>query len=838
MRPEFITPQSEATATARVEPARVEPVPAGRRATAHVEPAHVGGPTAEADHAALEIRAALDGLSAVLARAAAAFVRLRAWHIFGFARLDDHARERFGRSGRWVRDLAALGEGLAASPPLASALTGADGGRPLSRVAAILVARAIVAAPSPQAPIANAESEAPGSTEETAPAAADTRRAAGAEQTAPIDEEWIAAARVLSVRDLRVAIRTERTTARTAATAAATAAAAAATAAATDDDDPDADRCLVRLPVPLPILVAFDEALDLHRAVEGRSTSVTAFVEALVGEAQSGGSDISPGYMAPLVRGVPESRIEAALRRATDGWASLPEPFAPASAASAAGPVPSAAEPVPSAAESAAVAEASAGLERFAALEAVAGRGDAVELDQQVRSLIALENELEARLGQLLAAMAERRDWPRLRFAGLGHYAEERLGMSRSRAGERARLARALRPLPAVAAACSSGRISMEAAALIHRMLGDEPVGAAVEAAWVDHASAATLKRMRDEARAAGRYRARAWPSCSPPNRTGSEDAGTSTADSESRLPLQDEQWFASLRRAPGTAIRRIFEFGFRAAGLSNACTPAPEVFHADRDAAATKGFQALIHEPDVFLRLRLPADLAADFLAAIEAARDAAEARASSVPWDEPWPGADEPWPGEAAGAGSAGARAACAEPPSAWVARIAFVRGRRAPLWVGLLALLEDFALTWDNDAAAPERRDDSVFVRDGWRCAAPGCSSRRNLEVHHVVYRSRGGCDDGWNLVTLCRFHHQRGEHGGLLSVRGRAPTDLTWRLGRSDVATFYRAEIARSTGPRFAPSTGPRLASPTRPGGAVRYDSLAMDMLPDEGRGSPE
>lgn len=126
-------------------------------------------------------------------------------------------------------------------------------------------------------------------------------------------------------------------------------------------------------------------------------------------------------------------------------------------------------------------------------------------------------------------------------------------------------------------------------------------------------------------------------------------------------------------------------------------------------------------------------------------------------------------------------------------WAARVAFVRGRRVPTWVGLLALLEDFAATWDTDAAGPEHRDDGTFIRDGWRCAAPGCSSRRNLEVHHVVYRSRGGPDDGWNLVTLCRFHHLRGEHGDLMQVRGRAPDGLTWHLGRADVAVQYRADV---------------------------------------------
>jgi hypothetical protein len=755
-----------------------------------------------ADLAALAVRAGLDRLSGALARAAAAFAGMRAWTVFGFARLDDLARERFGRSGRWLRELAVLGDALAACPALAAALTGSDGGRPLGRVAAILIARAI------------------------------------ATETSLSSEEWIAAGRALSVRDLRAAIRRERASAATGTASAPGPAddaagaldapdaescgpgvaddAAGATGVA-DDDDPDADRILLRLPVPLPILAAFDEALDLHRAIEGRSTSVTSFVEALVGEAQSGRPDPSPGFMAPLVRGVPEARIEAALRRATGGWAALPAPFAALDVGGGEGRTDpagdegsihndAAAPPRRGDADAGAtaVAEASASLGRFAALEVVAGRGDAVELDRQIRSLIHLENEMETRLGHLLAAMAERRDWMRLRFAGLGHYAEERLGMSRSRAGERARLARALRPLPAVAAACASGRISMEAAALIHRMLGDEPVGTDVESAWVEHASAATLKRMRDEARAAGRYRARAWATgpaacaigsaacavgsaaCAigpraPANGTaavfigaGSPATGARSLDPVPPRPLADDHWLASLRRAPGTAIGRILEFGFRAAGLSNPCTAAPEVF------------QALVHEPDVFLRLRLPADLAADLLTAIEAARDAVEERVASVPWDAPWPGA-------AAEPPSADAHAAVAEPPSAWVARIAFVRGRRAPLWVGLLALLEDFALTWDTDGAAPERRDDSVFVRDGWRCAAPGCSSRRNLEVHHVVYRSHGGSDDGWNLVTLCRFHHQRGEHGGLLSVRGRAPTGLTWRLGRSDVATLYRAEM---------------------------------------------
>jgi hypothetical protein len=368
---------------------------------------------------------------------------------------------------------------------------------------------------------------------------------------------------------------------------------------------------------------------------------------------------------------------------------------------------------------------------------------------------VALEDELEARLGPLLAEMGERGAWTRLRFASVGHYAEERLGLSRSRAGERARLARALRHLPLLGAACASGRITMEAAAIIHRLIGDGPVAAEVEEAWIGHAAGATIKRLRDEARAIGRYRARGGRS---------RMAGPSA-------PLNDETWHASLRRECGTATRRVMQFGRLALGIGAAdgpghCNSGSGVVDADV-------FRALPPEPDVFLRLRLPADLAMNLVTAIESARTALEEVAAAAPWDAPWQ-KDEPTPAE-------------------WAARIAFVRGRRVPMWVGLLALLEEFVGTWDTDAGAPDRRDDRVFVRDGWRCSAPGCTSRRHLEDHHVVYRSRGGSSGLHNRVSLCRFHHQRGEHGGLMAVRGAAPLGLTWRLGRADIAAAYRNEM---------------------------------------------
>jgi len=79
------------------------------------------------------------------------------------------------------------------------------------------------------------------------------------------------------------------------------------------------------------------------------------------------------------------------------------------------------------------------------------------------------------------------------------------------------------------------------------------------------------------------------------------------------------------------------------------------------------------------------------------------------------------------------------------------------------------------------APARRADPVIERDGYRCAIPGCTSRRNLHDHHVTFRSAGGSDAPSNRITLCAFHHQRCVHAGFLRVSGRAPHELVFELG---------------------------------------------------------
>ena len=120
-------------------------------------------------------------------------------------------------------------------------------------------------------------------------------------------------------------------------------------------------------------------------------------------------------------------------------------------------------------------------------------------------------------------------------------------------------------------------------------------------------------------------------------------------------------------------------------------------------------------------------------------------------------------------------------------------------AALGRGLVELPGLAAALAGADGGKPLGRHGAIHGRSGQRCVAPLCTGRACLHGHHVHYLSHGGGDEPENLVTLCAFHHLRGEHGLLASCRGRAPLGLLWRLGREDVAEWYMNErrIARPT-----------------------------------------
>ena len=101
--------------------------------------------------------------------------------------------------------------------------------------------------------------------------------------------------------------------------------------------------------------------------------------------------------------------------------------------------------------------------------------------------------------------------------------------------------------------------------------------------------------------------------------------------------------------------------------------------------------------------------------------------------------------------------------------------------PTWAAALFLVRRAVEEWERVDPSRRPTEWKIFERDQWRCQAPGCSSRRRLEAHHIIFRSQNGSDDPDNLITLCHGHHRRGIHEGYLAVSGSAPSDLRWRLG---------------------------------------------------------
>ena len=118
-----------------------------------------------------------------------------------------------------------------------------------------------------------------------------------------------------------------------------------------------------------------------------------------------------------------------------------------------------------------------------------------------------------------------------------------------------------------------------------------------------------------------------------------------------------------------------------------------------------------------------------------------------------------------------------------------IAAFAERLEPPWRGFERLLEHAWTEWQQQ---PRHRD-PVFARDGWRCAVPACTSRRNLHDHHLLFRSRGGGNARDNRITVCAWHHLRGIHQGRVRAWGTAPDDVTWELGvRPGCAPLLRLE----------------------------------------------
>ncbi|MFQ5718070.1 MAG: HNH endonuclease [Acidobacteriota bacterium] len=704
------------------------------------------------DGLALAIKEALNRLLPGIARTARAWMKCEAWKYLGYARVDDHARESLSRSGRWLRDRAVLGDALQRLPVLERVLTGTDGRRALGQVAALALARFV---------------------------------------TPESVEAWIALARRVPVRSLKQAIREAREqgsrwplddVARPASSGAVASSGVAETDPAGGESvaagrsatasEPGAWRRTICMLMPAPVRDLVEDTRDLHSAVCGREQSLESLVESLIAETQAGCEAVDLGRFEPPRRTRCSVRrdIEANVYDSTGAWNHLP-----------AGPR----------------AEERRTIRMLVDVENLlhaAGVGDAVELDRQLSTFVELEDALQRELARILMILGAARAFRALDFTGLEHYAEQRLGLSRTTARDRVAVARAVAERSELARAYEEGRIGFEAVLLLIRFLRRDTAyfDVRAERAWIRHAGEVTLKRLRDEIRLRSRNRSEpgnhAWI-----------------------LPPTAREWYTSLRRGPGDTQARLRAVGERSGAMVGTKT----------------------------VRFNLSSALAADFLIVVDGRRRQIEQVVCRVDGDREADGSTSfawfPGPGSqglaretdvGAHAGhrfsddveSGSVRDESGHPGGHVVPRLFSTEGDRTPpvttdddtvalrvarqvahrtgripMWVGLLAVLEDYISTWDDPRLMPWRPSRRIYERDGWRCAAPGCTSRRHLESHHIVYRSRGGdlkADE--NQVCLCRFHHQQGEHGSFAAVRGVAPLGLIWRLGSPRVGRFFRNE----------------------------------------------
>jgi hypothetical protein len=660
-----------------------------------------------------------------LAAAALELSRIEGWKALGFTYASDFARERLDRSSSWLRQLARLGRTCRELPALTDAITGADGGKPLARAAAYEVCR--VARPDTVA-------------------------------------DWIQRARGCTIRQLKEAIRRTQDT--------------GPSSAETTPLNRRQDSLRLQLPVFLRGAILDVERVFLATNPSSRRSDL---IEALTAEHASGDAggmiDVGNACSNHMEPGGPKAEYRSTRsRRPTTlrGLRVLPGTSGARHVSDFQGAATVELDDNTTnrdllqarwtlhrvrlfieSLEDRMSASTDSGTDDSGTADSGLGRStldrtrSPEHIEQCMREILALEREVTLRIDDLLLWLDHRRAWSLLGFADAAEFGLRVLGESASTTRNRLRLARTLQCSAALRRRAEAGRLShqrlVRLAQLLRKNNLDErtrldKTDEAVLRQWVDHSLPIQVKRLDEDLDAVERRR---WSATA----VGSgEDTGQPgappTHGGKLPLPPSDTEWQASLRLVPGEARRRLLMGALQALATGE---PA-----------------------NVCHRFTAPATTIRDLRQSLNLARvRLAEQGHRLVQQRSPGPSAPSP---------ADESRLF----PSIRLAAQHVERGTPIPDWICLLSLLEEFVEEWDNPRNMPRRPTDAIASRDGWRCTAPGCTSR-HIEVHHIVYRSHGGSDDPSNLTSLCPFHHRMGEHGGLLKVTGTAPLNLRWQIG---------------------------------------------------------
>jgi hypothetical protein len=457
------------------------------------------------------------GLVPRLADAALRLVHTEGWKSLRFTNVGDFARERLDRSGSWLRQLARLGQACQEMPALDHAITGKDGGKPLSRAAAYEICR--VARP----------------------------------ETVAL---WIQRARTGTIRELKAAIRRDQDS--------------APSSVATTPAPRRWDSWRTHVPAFLP-----GALLDVERAFEATNPGSRRcdLLEALNAEYASGdgggmldvGAEGSPGRTSrsrqPALKALPDRSGVSVVASSTEVDAD-PVDTSDRDLLQARWTLHHVQMFVEAVDEKATGAPDTSAHSRARSLSKRSGTP--AHLAQSMREILALEHEITLRLDRLLLWLDHRRAWPLLGYADAAEFGLKVLDESPSTTRNRLRLARAMEDSAALRHGADSGQVSHQRLVRLSQLMRrsrshnrnnhnnhieNNDHDERIMREWLEHAPRIRIKRMDEEFDALERRR---WAN------DGEEPPGLPR-------PLSDEEWQASLRLAPGDARRHLFQGALQA---------------------------------------------------------------------------------------------------------------------------------------------------------------------------------------------------------------------------------------------------------------------------------
>ena len=379
-----------------------------------------------------------------------------------------------------------------------------------------------------------------------------------------------------------------------------------------------------------------------------------------------------------------------------------------------------------------------------AALGEELAEADAFELDRRLRRAVALERGTLCRMAPLLAEVADAKAYRELGLASLDAYARERMGMSPRKARGLLRLERACQRSPVLRQAWAKGVVSWSQAQLLVGVV-TTPGAERWHGVWIERASAVSVRRLEDDV----------------------DDALARGELDPARLPLLPELGLS------GESAILSADLSMTAAGSTGAAAD-PCTHMAGRTCAAADvgakaaGSTCAAADPST------NAAVTPGAASGVSRSPEGVQTRARPTHWRE---------------------RTRVVVVASSEVVRLfraclatvqlALERSPGPPATPGeaLEAMCDHVLAVWtegERRLTAGERRARRVYQRDGWRCTVPGCQSYRNLQAHHIRFRSLGGGDEASNLTTLCAAHHHRAVHTGRIRIEGSAPYELRFAM----------------------------------------------------------